>query len=205
MDLSARVNRVRYGLFYWRDERTVIQKLSLALGMACLVGLAAQARISLPWSPVPVTLQTFTVLLAGILLGQWWGGASMAIYTGLGAAGIPWFSGGSSGLAYLAGPTGGYILGFIMACLFIGYITDKYKKSRSYVRILAIMLFANFILIYGFGLLQLGLWLRLVKGNMPSVITLLNMGALPFIIGDITKAVTAAVIARGILPQQDHD
>ncbi len=66
---------------------------------------------------------------------------------------------------------------------------------------LALMLFANFILIYVPGLLQLGLWLNLVKGEPVALTTLLGMGALPFIVGDITKAVVAAAIARGVTPK----
>ena len=204
MDLSVKVNQTRYRLFYWREERTVVQKLALAFGMACVVGLAAQARANLPGSPVPVTMQTFAVLLAGVILGRRWGGVSVALYAGLGAVGVPWFSGGSSGLAYLAGPTGGYILGFALACLFVGYITDRYLKARRLINLVAIMLFADFVLIFVPGLLQLGLWLHLMKGETPSLITLLNMGLFPFVIGDIAKVIMAAVVARGIMPQRDY-
>ena len=69
----------RENAWQWRRELSWIKKLSLALGMACLVGLLAQARIPLPWTPIPVTGQTFGVLLAAVLLGQWWGGISMGI------------------------------------------------------------------------------------------------------------------------------
>jgi len=135
------------------------------------------------------------------LLGKRWGGISLAIYAVLGAVGIPWFTGWGSGLGYLGGPTGGYIIGFILAALFLGYFTDTYVRSRSFLSMLALMLVANFILIYGPGLLQLGLWLNLVKGEPVSFTTLLSMGALPFIAGDITKAVIAAAIARGVTPK----
>jgi len=148
-----------------------------------------------------VTGQTFAVLLAGVLLGRWWGGISLAIYAGLGAAGVPWFQGWGSGLTHLAGPTGGYIIGFILAALFLGYFTDKYIRSRSFFSMLALMLFANFVLIYVPGLLQLGLWVNLVKGEPVSFTTLLGMGAVPFIAGDVTKAVIAAAIARGVTPK----
>jgi len=150
---------------------------------------------------VPITGQTFAVLLAGVLLGRRWGGISLAAYVGIGAAGVPWFSGWSGGLGYIAGPTGGYIVGFILAALFLGYFTDKYVRSRSFFSMLGLMLFANFILIYVPGLLQLGLWVNLVKGEPTTFITLLGMGAVPFIPGDITKAIMAAAIARGITPK----
>ena len=201
MAIAARINQYKYDVFRLRYELSVPKKLALAVGMACLIGLLAQIRIVLPWSPVPVTGQTFAVLLAGVLLGRWWGGTSLAIYAGLGAAGLPWFSGWSGGVGYLAGPTGGYIIGFILAALFLGYFTDTFIRSRSFLSMLVLMLFANFILIYVPGLLQLGLWANLVRGEPVTFATLLGMGAVPFIAGDVTKAVVAAAIARGVTPK----
>jgi len=197
----ARINQTRLDVFKWRYELSIPRKLALALGVAALVGLLAQLRIQLPWSPVPITGQTLGVLLAGVLLGKWWGGISLSIYAGLGLAGLPWFQNFSGGLAYMSGPTGGYIVGFILAALFLGYFTDKYIRSRSFLVILGLMLFASLILVYVPGLLQLGLWLNLVKGQPATFNELLTMGAIPFIAGDITKAVAAALIARGITPK----
>ncbi len=205
MEIAARIDRTKYDVFRWRYELSIPKKLTLALGLACLIGLVAQIRIVLPWSPVPVTGQTLAVLLAGVLLGRRWGGISLTIYAGLGAVGVPWFAGWGSGLGYLAGPTGGYIIGFILAALFLGHFTDTYIRSRSFLSMLALMLFANFILIYVPGLLQLGLWLNLVKGEPATFTTLLSMGALPFIAGDITKAAMAAAIARGITPKSAYN
>jgi len=201
MEIAGRISRAKYDIFRWRYELSVPKKLALALGMACLIGLVAQIRIVIPWSPVPVTGQTFAVLLAGVLLGRWWGGVSLAIYAGLGVAGVPWFTGLGSGLGYLTGPTGGYIIGFILAALFLGHLTDTYIRSRSFLSMLVLMLLANFVLIYVPGLLQLGLWLNLVKGEPVAFTTLLGMGAIPFVAGDVTKAVLAAAIARGVTPK----
>jgi len=201
MAIAARINQYKYDVFRLRYELSVPKKLALAVSIACLTGLVAQIRVLLPWSPVPVTGQTFAVLLAAVLLGRWWGGISMAIYGGLGAAGLPWFSGWSGGVGYLAGPTGGYIIGFILAALFLGHFTDKYIRSRSFLSMLGLMLFANFVLIYVPGLLQLGLWVNLVRGEPVTLATLLGMGAVPFIAGDVTKAVMAAAIARGVTPK----
>ncbi len=205
MAIATRINQTRYDVFRWRYELSIPKKLALAIGIACLTGLAAQIRVLLPWSPVPVTGQTFAVLLAGVILGRWWGGISLAIYGGLGIAGVPWFAGWGSGLGYLAGPTGGYIIGFILAALFLGHFTDKYIKSRSFLSMLGLMFFANFILIYVPGLLQLGLWVNLVKGEPAGITSLLMMGAVPFIAGDITKAVLAAAIARGVTPKSAYN
>ncbi len=204
MTIAAGINRTKLEVFRWRYELSIPKKLVLAFGVAALTGLLAQARVQLPWSPVPLTGQTFGALLAGVMLGTWWGGVSMALYAGLGAAGLPWFQGWSGGMAYLAGPTGGYIIGFILAALFLGYFTDKYVRSRSFTVILALMLFANFILIYGPGLLQLNLWLSNVKGQAVTFSQLLKMGAIPFIAGDVTKAVAAAIITRAATPKKAY-
>ena len=201
MEIAARINRTKYEVFRWRYGLSIPKKIALVFGMAALTGLLAQARIVLPWSPVPITGQTFAALLAGVLLGKWWGGASLAVYAGLGVAGVPWFTGWASGL----GATGGYIIGFILAALFLGYFTDKYIRSRSFLSMLVLMLFANFILIYVPGLLWLGLWLNLVRGEPVTFAALLGMGALPFIVGDITKAVVAAAIARGVTPKSAYN
>jgi biotin transport system substrate-specific component len=199
--IAARIDRTKLGVFRWRYELSLPKKLALAFGVAALTGLLAQARFYLPWSPVPITGQTFGVLLAGVLLGTWWGGISMAMYVGVGAAGLPWFTGLNGGIAYLAGPTGGYIIGFILAALFLGYFTDKYIRARSFTVMLGLMLFASFVLIYGPGLLQLHLWLANIKGEPATFSQLLTMGALPFLAGDATKAAIAALVVRGVTPK----
>jgi biotin transport system substrate-specific component len=206
MEVAARIHEVKYGAFKWRYELSVPMKLALALGFACLTGLVAQLRIG---GPVPITGQTFAVLLAGVLLGRWWGGASLAMYVGLGVAGVPWFAPAAgmpafsaAGISHLSGATGGYLIGFIFASLFLGHFTDKYVRSRSFITMFGLMLVANFVLIYGPGLLQLGLWLDMVKGTPVSFSALLGIGATPFIVGDIIKAAGAALVARGVTPKR---
>lgn len=188
--------------FKWRCSLTFANKIALALGMACATGFLAQIRVPLPWTPVPVTGQTFAVLLAGVVLGRWWGGISQAVYVAIGVAGIPWFSGAIGGLNALIGPTGGYLYGFILAALFIGHFTDKYVRARKFPLLLLLMFFANFVLIHGPGLLHLRLWISLAKGTAPAFWNLLLMGTVPFIIGDITKIIAAAALAHGIAPQE---
>ena len=204
MEIVGTIDRAKYDAFKWRYELTIPKKLVLSLGMAALIGILAQVRFYLPWSPIPITGQTFAVLLVGVLLGRWWGGVSLVIYAGLGAVGLPWFAGLKGGLAHLAGPTGGYIVGFILATLFVGYFTDKYVRSRSFVSMFTIMLVANFILIYIPGLVQLHFWLSLVKGEAVAFYPLLMMGAIPFIAGDVIKAAAAAAIARGVTPKRAY-
>ena len=205
MEIVATIDRAKYDAFKWRYELSIPKKLVLAFGMAALIGLVAQVRFYFPWSPIPITGQTFAVLLAGVFLGRRWGGISLAIYAGLGAAGLPWFAGLNSGLGYLAGPTGGYIIGFILAAVFLGYFTDRYIRSRSFFSMLGLMLFANFVLIHIPGLVQLHFWLSLVKGQAVTLSQLLMMGTIPFIIGDVTKAIAAAAITRGITPKHAYN
>ena len=193
----------RDNAWQWQRELGWVKKLSLALGMACLIGLLAQARIPLPWTPVPITGQTFAVLLAAVLLGSWWGGASVAIYIGLGIAGVPWFNGWAGGLAIIAGPTGGYLIGFILAALFLGYFVDKYAKARSFRSLLGLMLFADFVLVFGPGLIQLHLWSNLAGHGTIGFYQLLTMGLLPFIAGDVVKVVAAAGAAWALSPKEE--
>ncbi len=195
----------RYNAYQWRVELSLVKKIALMVGMAAVVGLAAQVRVYLPWTPIPITGQTFAVLLAGIVLGRWWGGASLAFYAGAGAMGMPWFTGWSGGMGHLAGPTGGYIIGFVLAALFVGHLSDKYVQTRRFLPMLGVMLTANFALIYIPGLLQLYLWLNLVQGGAVSVYAVLGMGLLPFIAGDIIKAVAAGGAAWGLMPKQSDD
>lgn len=179
-------------------EVSLANKVILALGMAALTGILAQVRLFLPWTPVPVTCQTFSVLLAGIILGSHWGGISQILYVALGVAGIPWFNNATGGYSVIMGPTGGYLLGFILAALFIGYVFDNYKWSKGFYQILGIMVFANFILIYLPGMAQLSIWLYLFKGTSLNLVQLAYAGVMPFIAGDMIKIISAALIAKAL-------
>ena len=200
-----RFKELRYNLFQWRSELALGQKVLLAFGFACLTGILAQVRIYLPWTPVPITGQTFAVLFSGVFLGRWWGGISQALYLGIGMVGIPWFAGGSGGIGVIAGPTGGYLIGFIISALFIGYFVDRYIKVRCLLNMLALMLFANFLLIYTPGLLQLYLWFLLVKGSSLSFWGLLEKGAMPFIVGDLIKLGGVVILATAITPKRAYN
>ena len=109
----------------WTDRAEGAQSLArqaiLVIGGAAFVGLAAQVAIPLPFTPVPLTLQTFAVLLAGAALGSLRGVMAMSLYAVAGIAGVPWFAEGSSGFAM---PSFGYILGFIVAAGIVGRIAE---------------------------------------------------------------------------------
>jgi biotin transport system substrate-specific component len=200
MQLLSAIDKTRFNVFEWRYNLTIPWKLVMAVAMAAMTGLLVQVRIFVEWSPVPVTGQTLAVLLAGVLLGRRWGGASMAIYAVLGVAGVPWFNGWTSGL----GATGGYLIGFVLAALFLGYFTDKYVKSRYFISMLGLMIFASLILVYIPGVIWLGIWLKAVSGVSVDVISLITMGVVPFIIGDIVKSVAAALITKTVTPKKDY-
>ena len=196
MQITSAINQTRYEVFRWRCQASLPWKITLAVLMAGLTGLLAQIRIPLPFTPVPVTGQTFGVLLAGVLLGRKWGGASLAIYAIAGIAGMPWFNGATSGL----GTTTGYLVGFVLAALFLGYVTDRNPRFRTFGKLFGLMLFASLVLIYIPGLIWLGFWLHAVQGSSMSVAEILTIGALPFIAGDVLKTGAAALTARVITP-----
>lgn len=197
MSVWVRAETARYRAYAWSREAAPAAKLLLALGGAALIGVAAQVRLPLPGTPVPVTGQTLAVLLVGVLLGRTWGGVSAGLYLALGAAGLPWFAGFKAGLAGLTGPTGGYLAGFVLAALFLGHVTDRFVRARSFWALLGLMLVANFALIHGPGLA----WLAVVTGTHDPV-RLLWMGTLPFAYGDVLKALVAAGLACAATPKR---
>jgi biotin transport system substrate-specific component len=203
MEINMYVDRyknARLNLFKWRYELSFVYKIILALGLACLTGLLAQIRFYIPGTPVPVTGQVFGVILAGVLLGTW-GGISQIMYLGIGAAGVPWFASFGGGLAYLAAtPTLGYLIGFIIAAFFIGFVVDRYLKLRKFFSMTLLMLFTTFILIYVPGLIYFYFWF----GSSLGFVELLTMCVLPFIAADVVKAVIAAGIATTITPKASY-
>lgn len=192
----------RYSLFKWRSNTSTANKVVLAFLVACFTGIMAQVIIPLPWTPVPVTGQTFAVLMAGVILGRYWGGISQILYVVVGLVGVPWFTGMHGGYSALIGATGGYLIGFILAALFLGFFADNYIKARKFIPMLGLMLFANFVLIYVPGLLQLGIWTQQVTGTAPGIWHLLLIGFIPFIVGDLFKIGGAAALTKAITPKE---
>ena len=104
--------------------------LLLVLGGALFTAAAAQLSFYLPWTPVPVTGQTFAVLLVGTALGARLGVGSMALYVALGAIGLPFYSQGNGGWHHATGTTAGYLVGFVVAALAVGTLADR-RRDRS--------------------------------------------------------------------------
>lgn len=150
-----------------------------------LTSLGAFVRIPLPFTPVPITFQTFFVLLSGAFLGSNLGLTTQLSYIILGILGLPIFAGAASGPLYLFGPTGGYLVGFILASLLVGKFI-KYGKDNLF-SIFAILCIADFILL-GCGTI----WLKFLFGY--PFRRLLFMGFIPFIPGDLLKALVATYL-----------
>lgn len=157
-------------------------KVVLVLAGSALIALAAQVRIPLPFSPVPVTGQTFAVLLVAAALGRL-GVASVIAYLTEGAIGLPVFAGGAAGLSYIGGPTGGYLVGFVLAALIVGAAAER-RWDRRLVTSLLVMLLGE-IAIYACGVA----WLA----RFPLPVSPWQAGLIPFIPGDLFKMVLAAL------------
>jgi len=191
----------RKNVFERIQDASTATKLLMSLMMACFTGLMAQIIIPLPWTPVPITAQTFAVLCSGLFLGKKYGCLSQILYVVLGIAFVPWFGGMTGGLEVFLGSTGGFLIGFIIASYFIGYITERYAKARNFTRMAVVIGIANFALIYIPGLAGLALWMS-YQGMAFSVFDLLMMGLVPFIVGDIVKILGAASVSKVFLPKE---
>lgn len=167
--------------------RTLVNDSVLVLGMAVFTAVAAQ--IAIPMWPVPITAQTFAVLLAGAVLGAFRGALSMVVYVALGAAGLPVFAGWSAGLSF--GTTFGYQIGFIAAAGVVGWLAQL-NWQRKALGVAASFAVGNSV-IYLFGLP----WLGFVLGNLGlanNFMAVLLAGFVPFIIGDVVKMALAAAV-----------
>ena len=171
----------------WRENLPWPAKLALAFLMACMTGLFAQIRLPLPFTPVPLTGQVFAVLVSGALLGARHGALSQLFYAGLGCAGIGWFANPA-----LLGPTGGYLLGFVLAASLLGFATERSPFLRRPFPLFGLML-AAVGLIYAAGAAQFSLFM----GTGPRAT--LAGAVLPFIPADILKAMAAAALCSALL------
>jgi len=162
-----------------------IYDVILIVAGSVLIGLSAQIAVRLPFSPVPITGQTFAVLMAGMLLDARRGSLCVLLYIAEGLAGLPVFAMGGGGPAVLLGPTGGYLIGFVGAAYVTGLLAQMGWDRRIGTTILA-MIFGDAVL-YAFGLL----WLCCLMGANKAVMV---VGLYPFIVGDILKIILAAAV-----------
>lgn len=159
---------------------------ALVVGFALFTALCAQFAVPLPFTPVPISGQTFAVLLAGAALGSKAGPASQALYLGLGIVGFPFFAGGESGWVVMTGSNGGYLVGFVIAAWLVGVLAER-RQDRDVITAIPAFLLGN-VIIYLFGLAWLA---RFLDAGWTETAAL---GLVPFIPGDLVKIVLAGVL-----------
>jgi biotin transport system substrate-specific component len=155
----------------------------LIFSASLATAVAAQIAFPVPWSPVPITGQTFAVLLSGAVLGARRALLAQALYLLEGALGAPIFAAGAAGAAVLVGPTGGYLIAFPFAAAIVGALAER-GWDRRFVTMLAAMLLGS-VVIFALGLIQLSRF-------MPAA-QLPGAGLLPFIPGDLIKSTLASL------------
>lgn len=166
--------------------KTSISRFALVLGGATFIALAAQISIPLPFTPVPITGQTFAVLLVGTAFGTALGVASVALYVAVGVAGLPVFAEHKHGWEIVTSASGGYLFGFIIAAMLTGELARR-GWDRSFGTSSASMLAGN-VVIYLIGLP----WLAVVLDT--DLEKTLEYGLYPFVVGDLAKLYLAASI-----------
>jgi biotin transport system substrate-specific component len=172
------------------SKRRTITGLTLAALFGALIAAGTFISIPLPFSPVPIVLQNLFALLAGLILGPLYGSASVALYLIAGIIGAPVFAGATGGLARLLGPTGGFLIGYLLAAFSAGFILRKpnpEKKAPLWLIIIAAAV--GLLVVYVPGVA----WLKLSTGR--SWAASMAGGFTPFIIGDLIKGIIAVIIA----------
>lgn len=163
----------------------------IAVFAALLAALGLPGAITVGFSGVPITLQTLGVILAGAILGARKGTAAVVVFIALTLIGLPLLSGGRTGLTALAGPSAGYLIGWIPAAFVIGLLTARILPKYPIVLGLAINALGAIVIIYIFG--TIGLLLRTDIGVWGAIST--NFAFIP---GDLVKVVIGAVVAKSV-------
>jgi len=172
-NLTRRLSQPR-----WLTNTTLIFFASL------FIALLAQVRVELGFTPIPITGQTFAVMLVGAAFGARRAAASVGLYLVEGALGAPVFAGGTGGMAVLLGPTGGYLAGFVVAVMVIGYLAERGLDRSWWPAVLAFAV--GDVIIFSFGVP----WLAVFIGSQGA----LAAGLWPFIPGEVVKIVLAAAL-----------
>jgi len=166
-----------------------VKSVALVVAFSLFIALSAQVSVPLPFTPVPITLQTFAVLLTGALLGSRLGALALVAYLVEGAAGLPFFRGGGGGWLYLAlSPTAGYLLAYPLAAFLTGWLAER-GWDRKFLTAAAAIGLGSIVILFG-G------WLGLLRYY--SAEQAFALGVVPFIVGDILKvALAAAALPSG--------
>lgn len=163
-------------------ERSLLQDAGIVLGASVLIGLFASISIPLPFTPVPIAMQAQVILFLAAMLGSKRGALAVLAYLAQGLMGLPVFAGNTSGVLVLAGPTGGYLLGYLAGAYATGYLAERLSK-RTPARAFGAMALGNLV-VFAFGVS----WLSQFVGWQGA----LMLGFVPFVIGDLLKLTLAA-------------
>lgn len=167
-------------------ERTKVAAVVEISTLISLTALSAQVAIYLPFTPVPLTLQTFVILLGAATVGAQKAALAQVFYLILALAGLPIMADGNGGLAAVYGATSGYLLGFIFASLAVGSLARKFSTHKF--KNVFFSYFIGSIVIYFFGVIGLMIYAKI------PLITAIAIGVLPFVLGDIAKSIAAGVL-----------
>ena len=159
------------------------------VGIIAAMGLVP--AVQLPVFPVPITLQSMGVMLAGAVLGRWRGAAAVLVFLALVALGLPLLSGGRGGLGVFFGPSVGFLLGFPVAAFVIGWLSERLHTARSLPRAVLVNVVGGIVVLYAFGTVGVAVVAQLS-------LTAALWGNMLFLVGDLVKAVLAAVVARSV-------
>ena len=182
-------------------QRSTISYLLLAALMAAVCAVCSWISIPLPFTPVPINLGTLAVFLAAGILGWKYGSISVIVFVLLGAAGRPVFHGFTGGMGIITGPTGGYIVGYILAAFLTGIMIDTYFKARksnenkaATYAVLALAMALGLFACYALGTA----WFMHISGT--DLKAALLMCVVPFLIGDAIKIAAATVLVKKLRP-----
>jgi biotin transport system substrate-specific component len=164
--------------------QALVYDFMLVIGATIAIALSAQLALPVPFSPVPITMQTLAVLLTGALLGSRLGALAILAYLFEGAAGLPVFANAHGGLVHLFGPTGGYLLGFVPAAGITGYLTERRGKTSWQITLLIMTVGTLVIFICGLG------WLSFFTTGSE----LFFLGLYPYLPGAFFKIIIASLL-----------
>lgn len=169
--------------------RSGVVTVLLVVAAAALTALAAQWRVYLPFTPVPITGQTFAVLFTGAALGWKLGASGQLLYVAVGALGAPVFSDSSGGVEVITGATGGYLIGFVFAAGLVGWMAE-HRQDRTFPTMFTAFILGS-VVIYVFGVTGL-----MISADM-SLSAAVEAGVAPFLLGDLIKASAAGILLPG--------
>lgn len=183
-------------------SKLMLRDLIAVAFFAALTTVGAWISIPLPFSPVPIVMANLFVLLSGAILGKWLGPLSQIVYLTMGIAGIPVFANHTAGPSVIAGPTGGYLIGYVLASFVTGLLVEylpRFSRSRAYESArLVFSLSCGAMVIYLIGVP----WLERVAGM--DIQTALVKGFYPYLPGDAVKIIVGTMLCLSLMAQLPH-